>query len=66
MFNPDLLYAGTEDGRKILYPGTDLGVYVSKNAGETWEVLGGRGMFVLYADPVNKTEEETEDPIDLV
>ncbi|MCK7535272.1 MAG: hypothetical protein MZV63_31925 [Marinilabiliales bacterium] len=28
------------DSKKILYAGTDLAVYVSKNAGETWEVLG--------------------------
>ncbi len=26
--------------RNILYVGTDIGVYVSKNAGQTWEVLG--------------------------
>ena len=26
--------------REILYVGTDVGVYVSKNRGETWEVLG--------------------------
>ena len=26
--------------RNILYAGTDLGVYVSKNSGESWEVLG--------------------------
>ena len=26
--------------KNILYLGTDVGVYVSKNAGENWEVLG--------------------------
>ncbi len=26
--------------RNILYVGTDIGVYVTKNGGETWEVLG--------------------------
>lgn len=26
--------------KNILYVGTDIGVYVSKNAGQTWEVLG--------------------------
>lgn len=26
--------------KKILYLGTDVGVYVSKNAGESWEILG--------------------------
>ena len=25
---------------EILYVGTDIGVYVTKNGGETWEVLG--------------------------
>lgn len=27
--------------RNILYVGTDLGVYVSKDGGQTWQVLGG-------------------------
>ncbi len=27
--------------RKILYVGTDVGVYVTKDGGETWSVLGG-------------------------
>jgi len=27
--------------RHILYAGTDLGVYVSKDRGQTWQVLGG-------------------------
>jgi photosystem II stability/assembly factor-like uncharacterized protein len=67
--------------KNILYLGTDAGVYVSKDKGVTWEVLGdlpctfvhdlaihprdnmiiaathGRGMFVLDADPVNRTKE---------
>lgn len=67
--------------KEILYAGTDVGVYVSKDSGSSWEVLGdlpctyvhdlavhprenmviiathGRGMFVLDADPVNKTKE---------
>ena len=77
-----------EDPEKdnILYLGTDVGVYVSKNGGNSWEVLGdlpctyvhdlaihprenviiaathGRGMFLLDADPVNKTKNENQEP----
>jgi photosystem II stability/assembly factor-like uncharacterized protein len=67
--------------RNILYVGTDIGVYVTKDGGATWNVLGdlpscyvhdlvihpvhniiviathGRGVWVLDAEPLNKSKE---------
>ncbi|MBU1338711.1 MAG: hypothetical protein KKD56_06565, partial [Acidobacteria bacterium] len=38
--------------KDILYVGTDVGVYVSKDGGETWNVLGGNLPTVYVQDLV--------------